>query len=225
MLRRVALVRTDVSEERSASIIRMIRIGDLGTFAVISTGARYKEILVLLRSVLQTSFLQEPHCVTSQKTLFHIVTAVKTPNHINCLCIPSHNLCFSGLSDISGTAYCLTTYRPTNYSYVRLQPCQEAESPNRLLTCQENVVLYIHSPLRLHCIMLSSLRTGTALHTCAPFNTGISFLRSKSRIRKITECYNSSAVERINHRHCTQQEQRKKSHKKGANRSTRCIHK
>jgi hypothetical protein len=31
MLRRVALVKTHVSEERSASIIRVIRIGNLGT--------------------------------------------------------------------------------------------------------------------------------------------------------------------------------------------------
>jgi hypothetical protein len=33
MLRRVALVRTDVSEELNASIIRVTRIGELGTFA------------------------------------------------------------------------------------------------------------------------------------------------------------------------------------------------
>jgi hypothetical protein len=31
MLRRVALERTDVSEERSASFIRVTRIGELGT--------------------------------------------------------------------------------------------------------------------------------------------------------------------------------------------------
>jgi DNA-binding TFAR19-related protein (PDSD5 family) len=31
MLRRVALVRTDISEEISASIIRVTRIGELGT--------------------------------------------------------------------------------------------------------------------------------------------------------------------------------------------------
>jgi hypothetical protein len=31
MLRRVALVRTDVSDERSASFIRVTRIGELGT--------------------------------------------------------------------------------------------------------------------------------------------------------------------------------------------------
>jgi hypothetical protein len=34
MLHRVALVRTDVSEELSASIIRVTRIGELGTLAV-----------------------------------------------------------------------------------------------------------------------------------------------------------------------------------------------
>jgi hypothetical protein len=36
MLRRMALVRTNVSEERIASIIRMTRIGELGTLAVTS---------------------------------------------------------------------------------------------------------------------------------------------------------------------------------------------
>jgi hypothetical protein len=36
MLRRVALVRTDVSEELSASFIRVTRIGELGTLAVTS---------------------------------------------------------------------------------------------------------------------------------------------------------------------------------------------
>jgi hypothetical protein len=38
MLRRVALVRTDVSEEPIASIIRVVRIGELGTLAVSSNG-------------------------------------------------------------------------------------------------------------------------------------------------------------------------------------------
>jgi DNA-binding TFAR19-related protein (PDSD5 family) len=33
MLRRVALVKTDVSEELSASIIKMTRIGELGMLA------------------------------------------------------------------------------------------------------------------------------------------------------------------------------------------------
>jgi hypothetical protein len=38
MLRRVALVRTEVSEELSASIIRATRIDELGTMLVLSYG-------------------------------------------------------------------------------------------------------------------------------------------------------------------------------------------
>jgi hypothetical protein len=42
MLRRVALVRTDASEDLSASFIRVTRIGELGT--TLATDARYEEI-------------------------------------------------------------------------------------------------------------------------------------------------------------------------------------
>jgi DNA-binding TFAR19-related protein (PDSD5 family) len=37
MLRRVALVRTDVSEELSASIIRMTKLGELGTTLAVTS--------------------------------------------------------------------------------------------------------------------------------------------------------------------------------------------
>jgi hypothetical protein len=40
MMRRVTLVRTDVSEELSTSFIRVTRIGDLGTKLAISTNRR-----------------------------------------------------------------------------------------------------------------------------------------------------------------------------------------
>jgi hypothetical protein len=40
MLRRVALVRTDVSEELSASIIRVTRIGVLGTTLAVTSNRR-----------------------------------------------------------------------------------------------------------------------------------------------------------------------------------------
>jgi hypothetical protein len=40
MLRRVALVRTDVSEELSATFIRVTRIGELGTTLVASSNRR-----------------------------------------------------------------------------------------------------------------------------------------------------------------------------------------
>jgi hypothetical protein len=55
MLHRVALVRTDVSEEPSASFIRITRVGELGT-TLAATGNRRMP--------------QEPHGVTSQKTPF-----------------------------------------------------------------------------------------------------------------------------------------------------------
>jgi hypothetical protein len=65
MLHRVALVRTDVSEEPSTSIFRMTRIGELGTTLAVTSNR-----------------LQGPHGVASQKTAFFIVTAVKTTDLI-----------------------------------------------------------------------------------------------------------------------------------------------
>jgi hypothetical protein len=55
MLRRVDLVRTDVSEELSASFFRVIRIGELGT--ILATDARYEEIprLLVTASVVPSS--------------------------------------------------------------------------------------------------------------------------------------------------------------------------
>jgi hypothetical protein len=40
-LRGVALVRTDVSEERSASFVRVTRIGELGTTLVVTSSYSY----------------------------------------------------------------------------------------------------------------------------------------------------------------------------------------
>jgi hypothetical protein len=75
MLRRVALVRNEVSEELSASFIRVTRIGELGTLAVTTN----RHTLRRRRYVPpKRPLLQEPHGVTSQKTPFFIVTAVKT---------------------------------------------------------------------------------------------------------------------------------------------------
>jgi hypothetical protein len=73
MLRRVALVTSDVSEELSASFIRVTRIGELETALALTSNRR-----TLRRNTKY--FLQEPHGVTSQKTKFFIVTAVKTSN-------------------------------------------------------------------------------------------------------------------------------------------------
>jgi phage gp16-like protein len=51
MLRRVALVRTDVSEKISASFIKVTRIGKLGTLAVTGNRRTLRKNLVFLRSV------------------------------------------------------------------------------------------------------------------------------------------------------------------------------
>jgi hypothetical protein len=48
MLRHVALVRTDVSEEHSASFIRVTRIGELGTMLAVTSN---RHTLAFLRGV------------------------------------------------------------------------------------------------------------------------------------------------------------------------------
>jgi hypothetical protein len=54
ILRRVALVRTDVSEELSASFIRVTRIGELRTILAVTSNRRtLRRNLVFLRSVLK----------------------------------------------------------------------------------------------------------------------------------------------------------------------------
>jgi hypothetical protein len=74
MLRCVALVRTDVSEELRSPIISVTRIGGLGTKLLVNpddAGAIPPKRL----------FLQEPHSVTSQMPAFFIVAAEKASNH------------------------------------------------------------------------------------------------------------------------------------------------
>jgi hypothetical protein len=68
MLRLMALVRTDVSEELSASIIRVTRIGEVETTLAVTSKRR--KLRRNKKSPLQRRFLQEPHGVTSQKTPF-----------------------------------------------------------------------------------------------------------------------------------------------------------
>jgi hypothetical protein len=55
MLRHVALVRIDVSKEISASIIRMTRIGELGTLAVTSVVLSSPILVTLMMEALRSS--------------------------------------------------------------------------------------------------------------------------------------------------------------------------
>jgi hypothetical protein len=52
MLRRVALGRTEVSAERSASFIRMTRIGELGTTLAVTSNRRTLRRLLYTASVV-----------------------------------------------------------------------------------------------------------------------------------------------------------------------------
>jgi hypothetical protein len=99
MLRRVAVVRTDVSEELSASLIRVTKIGEIGTTLAVTSNRRTMVFLRSMRRLLvtvsvvpsspilvtliketlsssETSVLQQPHGVTSQKTPFYILLSL-----------------------------------------------------------------------------------------------------------------------------------------------------
>jgi hypothetical protein len=100
MVRRVALVRTDVSEELSASVIRVTRIGEIGKLAVTSnrrTVVPSSPILVTLMmealSSPETSALTRANGVTSQKTPFfktteayHFARGDSVVSTFHCLC-------------------------------------------------------------------------------------------------------------------------------------------
>jgi hypothetical protein len=55
ILRRVALVRTDVSEERSASFIRVTRIGELGTTLAVTSNRQKLRRSTSVRPLLVTA--------------------------------------------------------------------------------------------------------------------------------------------------------------------------
>jgi hypothetical protein len=73
MFRRVALARTDVSEELNASFIRVTRIGELGTTLGVTSNRR------TLRRNTNTNTWYELGFI-SQNTTFFIVPTVKTSN-------------------------------------------------------------------------------------------------------------------------------------------------
>jgi hypothetical protein len=70
VLRRVALVRTDGSEELSSTFIRVTRIVELGTLAVVPSSSIPVTLIKEALSSPKRRLLQEPHGVTSRKTPF-----------------------------------------------------------------------------------------------------------------------------------------------------------
>jgi hypothetical protein len=84
MLRRVALVRTDVSEEHSASVIRVTRIGELGT-TVAATRNR--------RTLRSSCHLYEGGGGSSETSLLTRATRRNIPEDaIHQLSVPLHKV-------------------------------------------------------------------------------------------------------------------------------------
>jgi hypothetical protein len=75
----MALAKSNVPEVIIASIIRVRRIGELGTRLAVTSNCRLRRNA----SYSDPRFLQEPHGVTSKMTAFFIVTAVRTSNIIS----------------------------------------------------------------------------------------------------------------------------------------------
>jgi hypothetical protein len=73
MLNHEALVRTDVSEEPGASIIRVTRIGELGAKLAVTSNRR---------RLRRNTKPQEPHGVTSQNTAFFLTCFVHHESHV-----------------------------------------------------------------------------------------------------------------------------------------------
>jgi hypothetical protein len=94
MLRRVALVRTTVSEELSDCFIRVTRIGELGTTLAVTSNRRTLLLVtasVVLSSPVLVTLMKEAlsssetsvlttHGVTSQKTPFFIKLSLRLIN-------------------------------------------------------------------------------------------------------------------------------------------------
>jgi hypothetical protein len=73
MLRRVDLVRTDVSEELRTSFIRVTRIGELGTTLTVTCNRRVRVLLVaasvLPSSPILVTLMKEPLCSSETSVL------------------------------------------------------------------------------------------------------------------------------------------------------------
>jgi hypothetical protein len=78
-LRRVALVITDVSEELSASFIRVTRIGELGTTLIVTSNSREKLKSYIFSSYLEFRTMDNVHKPSSSQCCTLLPGPVKFP--------------------------------------------------------------------------------------------------------------------------------------------------
>jgi hypothetical protein len=80
MLRRIALIRTDVSEELSASFIRVTRFGELGTKLIVTSNRRIQRRNTSVRRLLVTASV-----VPSSLILFTVMKEALNSSEISVL--------------------------------------------------------------------------------------------------------------------------------------------
>jgi hypothetical protein len=124
----VPLVRTNVLEECITSIIRVVRIGELGTLAVTSNRSTlWRNTLFLAHKFLlpwwwkqyvppKRRFLQEPHGITSKKTPFFKIDNVCCPSWLHCLPPQlSSTMTSTGLELVLMGGFCEYRYEPSGF--------------------------------------------------------------------------------------------------------------
>jgi hypothetical protein len=103
MLHRVAIVRTDVSEEPSASFVRVTRIGELGTTPAITTNRRTLRRNTTRRNIPEDTILHSHR----RENLKYYKQKEVDEIFLQSICLPT-SLCFyvpSQFSSLFLTAY------------------------------------------------------------------------------------------------------------------------
>jgi hypothetical protein len=111
MLRHVALVRTEVSEERIASIIRMTRIGELRTTLAVPSNRntlRRNNILVVIANIPSSPILVTLMMEATHSSETSVLTRAKLHNILEGGILHSHR---RKTSDLTWPCRCLATFR------------------------------------------------------------------------------------------------------------------